>query len=129
MIDEYSRLSVAEVIEDKKPETVLNMIMTKWICVFGTPKRMLNDRGGEFQNTQLLNFLNVMGIQSRPISAYSPFTNGVVERHNGVLKATLDKVITKKTTSKADKREWVLRCAMLCTQRMLCWTFMVTHLS
>ncbi len=76
MIDKYSRLSVAEVIEDKKPETVLNVIMTRWICVFGTPKRMLHDRGGEFQNTQLLNFLNVMGIQSRPSSAYPPFTNG-----------------------------------------------------
>ncbi len=37
--------------------------------------------------------LNVMGIQSRPTSAYSPFANGVVERHNGELKSTLDKVI------------------------------------
>ena len=93
MGDEYSRLSVAEMIEDKKPETVLNVIMRRWICVFGTPKRILHDRGGEFQNAQLLNFLNVMVLQSRPTSAYSPFTNGVVERHNGVLKTTLDKVI------------------------------------
>ena len=29
MIDEYSRLSAAAMVKDKKPETILNVIMTK----------------------------------------------------------------------------------------------------
>ena len=53
---------------------------------------MLHDRGGEFLNTKLLNFLNVMGIRTKAPSAFSPFANGIVERHNGVLKATMSKL-------------------------------------
>ena len=36
MVDEYSRLSVEEMIEDKKPETVLNVIMRRWMCIWNT---------------------------------------------------------------------------------------------
>ncbi len=69
MVDEYSRLSTAAIVKDKKPETILNVIMTNWLCLFGTPAKLLHDRRGEFMNIQTLNFMNVMGIKTKATSA------------------------------------------------------------
>ncbi len=55
--------------------------------------KTLHDRGGEFVTAQTLNFVNVMGIKTKTTSAYSPFSKGIIERHNGVLKSTLNKII------------------------------------
>ena len=100
MIDEYSRLSVRAVIGDKKPETILNAIMSKWMCIYGTPSKILHDRGGEFVNAQTLNFMNVMGIKTKMTSVIrnDEFGNGVIERRIGVLKNTLNKIIKEYRT-------------------------------
>ncbi len=55
MIDEFSRLSVAKFIPDKKPETIMNVMFMNWFCVFGTPKQVLHDRRGEFLNQKVAN--------------------------------------------------------------------------
>ena len=58
------------------------------------PKRLMNDKGGEFENEKLKAFLSLMGVPSKSTSAYSPFQNGVAEHHNGVLKGTMDKLLS-----------------------------------
>ena len=92
MIDEFSRLSVAKLIPDKRPETVMNFMFTNWFCVFGSPRRVIHDKGGEFLNQRVANLLNVMGVRVLSSPFYSPFVNGIVERNNGILKHKMDKM-------------------------------------
>ncbi len=92
MIDEFSRLSIAKYVSDKKLESVANTLMNSWICVFGTPKQVIHDRGGEFNNSKLNSLMGLLGIKVLNTAAYSPFSNGIVERHNVVIKATLTKM-------------------------------------
>ncbi len=43
-------------------------------------------------NGKMLNFLKILGIKTKATSAFSPFENGIVERHNGVIKITMTKL-------------------------------------
>ncbi len=47
---------------------------------------------GPVYECKRLNFLDVMGIQTKATNAFSPFANDVVERHKGVFKATMSKL-------------------------------------
>ena len=94
MIDEVSRLSSAKLIQNKQPETIIDVLMEKWISVYGSSKRIVHDRREEFENAKMNTFLTLMGVRSASTSAYSPFSNGVVERHNSVLKTTMNKLLT-----------------------------------
>ena len=50
MIDLATRYSVCVVIHNKKKETIINALMTRWISTFGSPRQVLSDNGGEFNN-------------------------------------------------------------------------------
>ena len=55
MVDKYSRLSSAQLIPHRTPETILNALMREWFCNYGTPRRLLHDRSGEFMKCQMFN--------------------------------------------------------------------------
>ena len=93
MMDEFSRLSSAKIIDNKQPETIIDTLTEKWIAVYGAPKRIIHDNGGEFNNSKMAAFLSLMGVRPLTTSAYSPFQNGVVERHNAVLKSTMNRML------------------------------------
>ena len=101
MIDEFSRLSVAKFIPDKKPETVMNTMFVNWYCVFGNPKQVIHDKGGELLNQKMANLLNVMGIRVLSSPSYSPFANRIIKRHNRILKQTMEKM-----KSEYPMKEW-----------------------
>ncbi len=62
MIDEFSRLSVAKIIQNKQPETIVSTIFSQWFCAYGTPKQIIHDKGGVFVNEKMSNWLNVFGV-------------------------------------------------------------------
>ena len=63
MIDIFSRFTLACIIHDKHPDTVINCIMQTWVgSGMGAPKKFLADNGGEFANpefTDMCGNLNV----------------------------------------------------------------------
>ena len=86
IIDSMTRFSLAGVIEDKSGETVTNAFITIWIGIFGPPRRLLSDVGGEFVNFDDFNEMcDMFAISHTTTAGYSPFSNGVVERHNGII--------------------------------------------
>ena len=50
LIDAFTRYSQLVFIDKKCPKLVLEKIMTVWTSVFGTPRRIWSDNGGEFSN-------------------------------------------------------------------------------
>ena len=93
LIDHFSRLSASCIIPDKKPETIIQNIFKIWVSVYGTPDKFLSDNGGEFANHDFVTMCESLGITIKKTAAESPWSNGLVERHNLILSEMLDKVI------------------------------------
>ncbi|XP_066913250.1 uncharacterized protein [Clytia hemisphaerica] len=93
LIDMCTRLSAATTIKDKNPTTVIEAILKTWISVYGSCEKFLVDNGGEFANEELINLAEQFGITIKTTAAESPWSNGIVERHNQTLSNMLDKVL------------------------------------
>ena len=93
LIDGASRYSAACLISTKKKEVVVSKIFQIWIGYFGSPKKMLSDNGGEFANDVLMEMNEKLGVETATTAAESPFSNGVVERHNAILNEAFQKTL------------------------------------
>lgn len=49
MVDLATRYCAACVISDKKPDTIVRALFTKWISVFGAMKQVFHDNAGELK--------------------------------------------------------------------------------
>ena len=93
MVDHLTRYSAACLIKNKKRETIIKGIMDHWIIVFGSPKYFLTDNGGEFVNADFIDFAEKFNISLRTTAAESAWSNGLCERHNGILNNNVNKVL------------------------------------
>ena len=85
MIDHATRLSAGCIINSKKPAVIIRAIFKHWISVFGTPECFLSDNGGEFNNSEYRELAEKVNITIKTTAAESAWSNGLVERHNGII--------------------------------------------
>ena len=74
-------------------------ILGKWVCRFGVPKQFLSDQGSDFTSEivlKLCEFLNVKKIFS---SAYTPQSNGQIERFHRFLSESFKVIVQQKKIS------------------------------
>ena len=95
MIDHLTRYSSACLIKNKKKETIVNGLLNYWVRIFGFPKSFLTDNGGEFINKEMMDFAEKYNINLKTTAAESAWSNGLVERHNGILNDNINKIIGK----------------------------------
>ena len=93
LIDLATRYSNAVVIHSKGKEVVVKNIMLHWIAIFGAPVRCLSDNGGEFDNYDFQHMSENLNVEVVTMAAESPWSNGVVEHHNAVIRNMADKII------------------------------------
>ena len=91
-IDLLTRFSVAVIIKNKTKEEIVTNFFKSWIAVFGRPEQTLSDNGGEFCNQDFVDLCRHLDINMRTTAAFAPFSNGVVERHNGILAEMVYKI-------------------------------------
>ena len=92
-VDHATRLSMSVRISSKEPRVILTALFKHFIGVWGTPQKFLSDNGGEFANSQFIEMCEKLNIRFILTAGQSPFSNGLVERHNLVLGDMLDKVL------------------------------------
>ena len=95
MIDHASRLSSGSRISSKDPGVIIKSIFKNWITIYGRPNKFLSDNGGEFMNHQFIDLCEKMNISVKNTAGESPWSNGLVERHNLVIAEMLDKVLAE----------------------------------
>ena len=61
--------------------------------MWGSPEKFLSDNGGEFANKEFLEMCEKLNIRFLVTAGESPFSNGLVERHNKVLSDMLDRFL------------------------------------
>ena len=93
MIDHATRFSQSCFIRNKRKETIVRAIMMHWLCLFGSPQQFLSDNGGEFVNDEFLELAEKFNITVKTTAAFSPWSNGLVEKHNGILGDMIQKTM------------------------------------
>ena len=93
MVDHATRFCAAEVICNKKPSTIARCLILKWISVFGPPSIFFADNGGEFQNQEMYQLAETFNIRVMTTAAESPWSNGIVEKMNGVLANSVARIV------------------------------------
>ena len=94
LIDLATRFSLAAVIKDKRPATIINKIMTLWIGNgMGAPKKFLADNGGEFANDEFRDMAENLNVEVLNSAGYSPWQNGICERNHAVVDDCVKKIL------------------------------------
>ena len=90
IIDEFTRCSNTVII--KKKSSSLAAFIKNWLSIFGAPKRLFSDNGGEFINDEFYEMCERFNIKVVTTPSYSLWRNGLCKRHNQVLTNVLDKI-------------------------------------
>ena len=93
LVDLATRFCQAIVINNKRPDTVIKAIFSKWISVFGAPRQIFSDNGCEFNNEVMKTMSDNFGIKLLCTAAEAPWSNGVCERLNAILATSVKKII------------------------------------
>ena len=105
-IDLLTRFSSAMIVKDKSKEEIVEKFFMMWIAIFGRPEQTLCDNGKEFCNEDFVSMCTNLDINMETTAAFAPWSNGVVERHNGLLAEMIEKIQSETGCS---------------TQIALCW--------
>ena len=93
MVDVVTRFSQAAKIHTKRHESIIHGLFSRWISLFGAPRQLLSDNGGEFNNDQVKTLADIFGIKLVCTAAESPWSNGTVERLNAILGTSVKKIV------------------------------------
>ena len=88
-IDHATRLSVPGFVKSKETEVILK----SQIQIYGAPEKFLTDNDGEFANSNFIDMAECMNVTVKVTAAQSPFSNGLVARHNSIITDMMDKVL------------------------------------
>ena len=108
MIDHLTRYSSACLIKNKKKETIIQGLLEYWIRIFGFPKSFLSDNGGEFVNKEMIDLAEKYNIILKTTAAESPWSNGLCERHNGILNNNVNRVMKSGSYSLESAIHWAV---------------------
>lgn len=99
--DVFSKFTLLFPLVDKKGNSIVK-ILAKVVADHGTPKIIQSDRGTEFCNDLVERLCGYLKIEKRTSVAYSPRTNGLVERTNQTWVRILKKLADSKQSSWPD---------------------------
>ena len=121
IVDVYTKFCAAAVINNKRPETIIENLFSSWITLFGAPKKILTDNGGEFSNSIMIQFAESFNVKLLATAAESPFSNGIVERLNSVLGMSVSKILQDSNCSVKIALAWAVSARnALCTYTGYC---------
>ena len=82
IIDAFSHFVVTVTIKSNNAKTAIKTLLHHWIIKFGQPIYLFTDRGSEYVNKEMAHLCTLMRIRHSRRTAYSPWTNGLVEVQN-----------------------------------------------
>ena len=91
MIDHLTRYSSACLIKDKNKETIVSGLLKFWIRIFGFPKTFLTINSGKMRN--VIDHAEKFNITLKTTAAESNWSNSMCERHNRVLKKSINRIL------------------------------------
>ena len=108
LADHATRYSAGAMIYSKKKEVIIDKIFKHWIGIFGTPNLFLSDNGEEFNNDKFREMGEQLSINIRTTGAESPWSNGIIEKHNSMIGNMMEKVLADVNCSLEVALGWCL---------------------
>ena len=108
IIDHFTRFRAGNIVMTKKSSEIVNSFIHSWISLHGAPKRIYMDNGGEFNNEEVRDMAENFNIETKTTAGYSPWSNGLLERHNMTLTEILLKVKRENGCSWQTALDWAL---------------------
>jgi transposase InsO family protein len=99
-VDHFTRWAETFATTDMTATTVAQLFLDRIVCRFGAPLHLLSDRGKQFIGEVMEEVLRLTMTKALRTSGYHPQTNGVVERFNKSLVASL------RALCNADPNNW-----------------------
>ena len=103
-----TKFSAGCIVRSKSQDVILKKVLSVWVQVFGAPRRFLTDNGGEFSNQHFRELCQKFNIESTTTPGESPWSNGVVERHNAILMDTVNKTVEECRCDLETALSWAL---------------------
>ena len=85
MMDRHTRFAVVEPLTNETSRACAEAFVRRWVATFGPPVKLLSDRGEAFVDGVMRLACALLGLMQISTSAYSPTTNGMMERFNRTL--------------------------------------------
>ena len=98
--DHFRRYTQIYATKNKSARTAGSRLYNDFILRLGSPERILQDQGREFENDLFRNLNKTFGISKLPSTPYQPMTNGLVEWMNLTLIQML------RTLTERNKHNW-----------------------
>ena len=108
IIDLFTRFSAGSIVRTKQASEFVKQFMAKWISVHGAPRKLFSDNGGEFNNEEVRDMAHNFNIEIKTTAGYSPWSNGLLERHNRTLTEILLKLRRDNRTDWETSLSWAL---------------------
>lgn len=108
IIDQFTRFSAGSVLTTKRSSEIVKRFIHDWISVHGPPQKLFSDNGGEFNNEEVRDMAENFNIEVKTTPAYSPWSNGLLERHNQTLTEIIMKVKTSTGCDWSTAMDWAL---------------------
>ena len=102
-VDCYSRYTILVPASNHTASTVSDALLRHVVPYFGTPRRLLSDRGREFVGEIWGKLMRSLGIQRLLTSPYHPEGNSINERSH----RTIDNMLRARLLDGASSRAWV----------------------
>ena len=93
IIDSYSRFTRSVIVNRKKSTEILEKLLKEWVAIFGCPRTMLTDNGGEFTSQEMREVASQLNIVKLTTASEAPWQNGLCERVHQVTDMILTKMI------------------------------------
>ena len=87
--DRYSKFTQTVPLRNVTAWTLAKAFCDHWAFIFGPPKYLLSDNGGQFISKFFQSVCNILGTRNLFTTSYHPQTNGQVERYNRTILAGL----------------------------------------
>ena len=75
MIDQFSKYINVAIIKNKSP--TLKAFIKIWLSIFGAPKKLFSDNGGEFISDKFYEMREKFRIKLTTTPPYRPWSNGL----------------------------------------------------
>lgn len=93
MIDMWSRYTMSVFVNRKVTSGIIDRIMEFWVGVFGVPRAVMFDNGGEFCSEEMKQVCSYLNVEIFTTAAESPFQNGLCEKVHHITDSILTKLV------------------------------------
>lgn len=105
--DYFTKWKEAFALQDHTAQTVADVLITEFICRYGTPYRIHTDQEREFESQLFSEMCTKLDIYKTHTTPYRPQSDGMVERFNRTLQQMFSLFVNKHRTDWDDHLSYV----------------------